>query len=251
MKPRLGVNIDHVATVRQARRAAYPDPVLAALVAEQAGARQITAHLRVDRRHVQLRDLEVLRRTVQTVLNVEISATDEMLSVAEAVRPDTVTLVPERAEEVTTEGGLDVLRNRGAVGEALARLGAAGIRPAVFIDPEPDQVEACLALGTRVVELNSSAYAEAREPEVASRELERLGAAARRGRALGLEVAAGHGLHYHNVQALVGLGLVAEYNIGHAIVARALFSGFEAAVRDMVALVEAGPEAAITGGRRD
>ena len=239
MIAKLGVNIDHVATVRQARGTSYPDPVAAAAIAEMAGADQITVHLRVDRRHIQERDLEILARTVQTKLNVEMAPTDEMLAIAEWVRPATVTLVPEREGEVTTEGGLDVTSRavRDAVAAAVARLHGAGIHAAVFIDPDPSQVEICRELGAGTVELNTAAYAEALTDPARAVEIDRIAAAAQSAVHAGLYVAAGHGLHYHNVEALVALDLVREFNIGHAIIARALFSGLDAAVSDMKALL--------------
>ncbi len=247
MFPRLGVNVDHVATVRQARRAPYPDPVLAALLAEQAGAEQITVHLRMDRRHIQEKDLHRLRGSVQTVLNVEMAATVEMMNIAEEVGPDTVTLVAERAEEITTEGGLSLLAHRREVAWALERLGRAGIRPAVFIDPELEQIRACADLGAKVVELNTARYAEARFPSQVTEERKRLREAAEYGLTLEMEVAAGHGLHHHNVSGLLEWGLIAEYNIGHSLIARALFTGLEGAVRDMVALLRTGPSPRLPG----
>jgi pyridoxine 5-phosphate synthase len=239
MIAKLGVNIDHVATVRQARGTTYPDPVTAAAVAEMAGADQITVHIRMDRRHIQERDLELLARTVQTKLNVEMAPTAEMLAIAESVQPATVTLVPEREGEVTTEGGLDLTIEsvRRDVEAAVLRLRRAGIHPAVFIDPEREQVEACRALGAATVELNTAAYAEAGTDEDRARELDRVAAAAEAAAEAGLYVAAGHGLHYHNIEALVDLDVVSEFNIGHSIVARALFSGLGDAVADMKALL--------------
>ena len=235
----LGVNIDHVATVRQARRVAYPDPVPAASVAEMAGADQITTHIRLDRRHIQERDLEVLARTVQTRLNVEMAVEEEMLLIAEAIRPHQITLVPERPEEVTTEGGLDLTRANilKSVDLAMPRLLATGTSVAVFADPDLPQVDAVRALGATAIELNTAAYAEAESPERAAAELRRIADCAQAAREAGLYVAAGHGLHYHNVGPLVGLGLIEEFNIGHAIIARAIFSGLDSAVRDMKALL--------------
>ncbi len=236
----LGVNIDHIATIRQARRVSYPDPVPAASIAEMAGADQITCHIRCDRRHIQERDLELLAATVQTRLNVEMAATEEMLAIAERIRPHQVTLVPERPEEITTEGGLDLTRPdvlveaRAAVG----RLREAGIRVAIFADPDAAQVDATVELGAGTIELNTAAYADAETAPARDRELARIEAAAKAAAAAGLFVAAGHGLHYHNVQPLADLDLIEEYNIGHAIVARAVFSGLDDAVRDMKALID-------------
>ncbi len=234
----LGVNIDHIATIRQARQVAYPDPVPGAAIAEMAGADQITCHIRMDRRHINERDLEVLAATVQTRLNVEMAATDEMVAIARRIRPHQVTLVPEREGEVTTEGGLDLTDAtvRAEVRAATAALTELGIRMAIFTDPTEVQVRATAELGVRTIELNTAAYAEATPDQVGS-ELARIDAAATLARDLGLFVAAGHGLHYHNVQALTALDLIEEYNIGHALIARAVFSGLDAAVRDMKALL--------------
>lgn len=239
MSADLGVNVDHVATVRQARRADYPDPVIAASIAEMAGADQITCHIRMDRRHVQERDLEILARTVQTRLNVEMATTPEMLEIAARIAPHQVTLVPERPGEVSTEGGLDLTRPQTftEVAAAVERLRETSIRVAIFADPDPAQVEATVRCGASAIELNTAAYADATDDRSRSREIERITAAGREAAAAGLFLAAGHGLHYHNVQPLVALELIEEYNIGHAIIARAVFSGLEAAVRDMKALL--------------
>ncbi len=229
---RLGVNIDHVATVRQARRAAVPDPVHAAVLAELGGADGITVHLRSDRRHIQDRDVELLRRTVKTRLNLEMAATEEMVRIALAVVPDQVTLVPERPEELTTEGGLDVLGQRAAVEPAILALARAGIEVSLFIDPWPEQVKGARELGAPAVEINTAAYSEAKGGAQAAA-LQAVAEAARLGRSLGLHVHAGHGLDYANVAALAGLPEVVELNIGHAIVARAVLVGLERAVREM------------------
>jgi len=234
---RLGVNIDHVATVRQARRAVYPEPVHAALVAEQAGADQITVHLRSDRRHILDRDLEILVGVVQTRLNVEMATTDEMVEVVGTVRPHQVTLVPERPDEITTEGGLDVVEHRAEVAAASTALAERGIDVGVFIDPDPPQIEAVAGIGLRHVEFNTAAYAETPDAKVAAAELLRLERAVEIAVAQSLHVAAGHGLHYHNVQPLAANPAIEEYNIGHAIVARAIFSGLHDAVREMKRLV--------------
>lgn len=241
---RLGVNIDHVATVRQARGERYPDPVAAALTAELAGADQITCHLRVDRRHIQDHDLPRMRAAVQTLLNVEMACTDEMVAIAHAQlarrdddrRVHRVTLVAERPEEITTEGGLDVIEHGSLVRDTVAGMAAAGIAVSLFIDPDDAQVDAAAALarhGVDMVELNTARYAE-RHPG----ELTRLLLAARRAEAAGLEVAAGHGLTHHNLPAMVAeVPQVVEYNIGHSIIARALFVGMDTAVRDLLAII--------------
>jgi pyridoxine 5-phosphate synthase len=234
----LGVNIDHVATLRQARRARYPDPVHAALVAEQAGADNITLHLREDRRHIQDADVAALRPLLQTRMNLEMAVTDEMLAIAARIRPADCCLVPERRAEVTTEGGLDVVGQIARLRDSCARLAAADIRVALFIDPEPAQIEATARAGAPVIELHTGRYCES-TGATAARELERLRAGARLAATLGLEVHAGHGLHYHNVQAVAAIPEITELNIGHAIVARAVFSGLADAVRDMKALMVA------------
>lgn len=234
----LGVNVDHVATLRQARGTRYPDPVTAALVAEQAGANSITVHLREDRRHIQARDVEVLLRTVQTRVNLEMAVTESMLELAERHRPADCCLVPERREELTTEGGLDVAGQVSRIAAACKRLDQHGIRVSLFIDPDAAQVEASARTGARVVELHTGAYAEA-QGAAAAAELERLRAAAARAAALGLVVHAGHGLNYHNVESVAAIRTIVELNIGHAIVAQALFDGFAGAVARMKALMVA------------
>ncbi len=232
---RLGVNIDHVATVRQARRSPYPDPVEAALVAEQAGADQITCHIRCDRRHVNERDIRLLRQVVTTQLNVECAATDEMVGLMEELRPHRVTLVPERAEEVTTEGGLDLRIVLPGVRRATERLAAAGIHVALFIDPIPEVIRLSAFEGIDQVELNTAAFAEA--PDT-SHQLQRLGHATAVGEDVGLVVAAGHGLTHHNLPMLVAnVPRVEEYNIGHSIVSRAIFVGLDRAIRDLVEII--------------
>ncbi len=234
----LGVNIDHVATLRQARRARYPDPLHAALAAEQAGADSITLHLREDRRHIQDRDVTVMREALQTRMNLEMAVTDEMIRIAGAVRPQDCCLVPESRREITTEGGLDVHGMSARVAEACAALAAAGIRVSLFVDPDPAQIEAARRAGAPVVELHTGAYAEA-GGSARAREFERLRVAARAAAALGLTVHAGHGLHYHNVAPVAAIPEIVELNIGHAIVARALFDGIAQAVRDMKRLMAA------------
>ena len=235
MSPRrLGVNIDHVATLRQARRSPYPDPVLAALMAEQAGADQITCHIRGDRRHVNERDIRLLRDTVQTHLNVECAATEEMVGIMLELRPHRVTLVPERPEEITTEGGLDVVQHRSLLQDTTARLKAAGIRVSLFIDPIEAQVEASAFEGVDMIELNTARYAE----EGGVEDLVRLAAATTLGQEVGIEVAAGHGLTHLNLPGLVSaVPDIVEYNIGHSIVSRAVFIGLDQAVRDLVHLI--------------
>lgn len=239
MGAELGVNVDHVATVRQARGVNYPDPLRAALAAEEAGADQITVHLRMDRRHIQDQDLERLNSAVRTRLNVEMAATDEMMAIALSLRPHQVTLVPEREGEITTEGGLD-LRDAGtlaAVTRAVSALREAGIRAAIFADPDPDQVQAVVQSGATVIELNTAAYAEAGSEQTISLELQRVEIAAEHAHAAGLYVAAGHGLHFENVQPLTRCGLIQEYNIGHALVAEAIFDGLASVVREMKVLI--------------
>lgn len=234
----LGVNIDHVATLRQARRGRQPDPVHAALAAEAAGADNITLHLREDRRHIQLEDVHALRGLGKTRMNLEMAVTDEMLEVARAVRPEDCCLVPERRLEVTTEGGLDAAGQVERLREAVGLIAAQDVRVALFIDPDEVQIEAAARIGAPVVELHTGAYAEARGADRAL-ELERLRLAARRASTLGIEVHAGHGLDYHNVQPVAAISEIVELNIGHAIVSRAIFTGFTEAVRTMKALMVA------------
>jgi pyridoxine 5-phosphate synthase len=231
---RLHVNIDHVATLRRARGTRYPEPVWAATMCELAGAHGITCHLREDRRHIGDRDLELLRQTVQTVLNLEMAATPELVAIAKRVKPDVVTLVPERREELTTEGGLDIARGGDALKATIADLGAAGIPVSLFIDPLTAQVKAAAAIGAPRIELNTGPYSELRGHEVGP-ELDRLAAAAEEGASLGLHVAAGHGLDYPNVEAVALIPGIEELNIGHAVICRAVFVGLDRAVRDMLA----------------
>lgn len=234
----LGVNIDHVATLRQARRARYPDPVHAALAAELAGADSITLHLREDRRHIQVQDVRAMRDLLKTRMNLELAVTEEMLEIARAVRPPDCCFVPERRQEVTTEGGLDAAGQVQRLKEATALLVHQGIRVALFIDPDPHQIEASAQIGAPVVELHTGAYADAAGARQAT-ELERLHSAARLASSLGLEVHAGHGLNYHNVQPVAAISEIVELNIGHSIIARAVFDGLATAVRDMKALMVA------------
>ncbi|WP_165249861.1 pyridoxine 5'-phosphate synthase [Paludisphaera soli] len=237
--PRLGVNIDHVATLRQARRGVEPDPVWAAAAAELGGADGITVHLREDRRHIQDRDLRILRETVQVGLNLELAVEPTMLTIALQVRPDQVTLVPERREEVTTEGGLAVSPRREKVGEAVARLREAGIRVATFLDPDPSEIDASVEIGVDAIELHTGRYADAPEGQERDRELEILRAASARIASAGIGLHAGHGLNYRNVMGIAGIAGMAELNIGHAIVCRAVFVGLEKAVREMRGRIEA------------
>jgi len=234
----LGVNIDHVATLRQVRRARYPDPLHAALLAEQAGADSITLHLREDRRHIQERDVAALREALQTRMNLEMAVTEEMIRIAVRTAPQDCCLVPESREEITTEGGLDIHAQAARVAAACAELGAAGIRVSLFIDPDPRQIEAAKRAGAPVVELHTGAYADA-AGTARAREFERLRSAARLASSLGLAVNAGHGLHYHNVQPVAAIADIVELNIGHAIIARAVFDGLGKAVRDMKDLMVA------------
>jgi pyridoxine 5-phosphate synthase len=232
----LGFNIDHVATLRQARRARVPDPVHAALVAEVSGADSITLHLREDRRHIQVQDVRALRELLKTRMNLEMAVTDEMVEIARAVRPADCCFVPEKRQEITTEGGLDAAGQLQRLKEATALLVAQSIRVALFVDPDERQVEAAVQIGAPVVELHTGAYAESAGARQAE-ELTRLQAAARLGAKLGLEVHAGHGLNYHNVQPIAAIPEIVELNIGHAIVAHAMFVGLPAALREMRALM--------------
>jgi pyridoxine 5-phosphate synthase len=237
----LGVNIDHVATLRQARRGRYPDPVHAALAAEMAGADSITLHLREDRRHIQIQDVRTARDLIKTHMNLEMAVTDEMLDIARVVRPSDCCFVPERRQEITTEGGLDVRGQVQRIKEATAVLLGQGIRVSLFIDPDPPQIEAAAQTGAPVVELHTGAYADSSGSRQAQ-ELERLRAGARLAASLGITVHAGHGLHYHNVQPVAAIHEIVELNIGHAIIARAVFDGLTVAVRDMKALMVAARE---------
>jgi pyridoxine 5-phosphate synthase len=239
-RPRLQVNVDHVATVRKARRAFEPDPVQAAVLAELAGAGGITVHLREDRRHIEDRDVEVLRRTVTTRLNLEMAATDEMVAIALAIRPDQVTLVPERRAELTTEGGLDVVRLAAELRPAVARLTTAGFEVSLFVAPEESAIAAARALGAASVELHTGRYAEALPGAGQEEELRALAVATTRARDAGLTVHLGHGLDYRNVAPVAALPGISDLNIGFSIVARAMLVGFDRAVRDMIAAIEAG-----------
>lgn len=228
----LGINVDHVATLRQARGTDYPCPVAAALVAERAGADSITMHLREDRRHIQDHDLEKFAASMQTHLNLEMAVTDEMLAIALRIGPQDCCLVPESREELTTEGGLNVVGQQARIAAVCEQLAAQGIRVSLFIDPEPEQLDAAVAVGAPVVELHTGTYADA-SVSAQEQELERIAAAARYGHALGLTVHAGHGLHYENVKPVAAVAEIVELNIGHAVIARAVFAGLEWAVSEM------------------
>jgi pyridoxine 5-phosphate synthase len=231
--PRLGVNIDHVATLRQARGGREPDPVWAAVEAELGGADGITIHLREDRRHIHDRDLRLLRETVQCRLNLELAIEPSIVDLALVSRPDQVTFVPERRAELTTEGGLDVIGQRGRVADAVARCREAGLEVSLFIDPSLDQVAASAGLGVDAVELHTGRYADAVDSASIARELDALVKAGAEAKRLGLTLHAGHGLNYRNVAAVARIAGMAELNIGHSIVARAIFSGLREAVRTM------------------
>jgi len=234
---KLGVNIDHVATLRQARGTRYPDPVQAALEAEQAGADAITLHLREDRRHIQDQDVEVLRRLIQTRMNLEMAVADDIVAFACRIRPHECCLVPERRQELTTEGGLDVVGGFEKISAACVRLADAGIRVSLFVDAEPDQIEAAARTGAPVIEIHTGRYAETESGAAGRQELVRIEQAVQQGLGLKLQVNAGHGLNYHNVQAVAAIPGISELNIGHAIIARALFTGLPEAVREMKRLM--------------
>jgi pyridoxine 5-phosphate synthase len=234
---KLGLNIDHVATLRQARGARYPNVVRAALICEEAGADAITLHLREDRRHIQDADVEVLRGMLQTRMNLECAVTEEMIANALRIKPHDLCLVPERREELTTEGGLDVVRYFDSVKAACERCAAEDIRVSLFIDPDEKQIDAARRCGAPVIELHTGRYADADSVPERKHELERIRIAAEHGHAQGLQVNAGHGLHYHNVQPIVAIPNIVELNIGHAIIAESLFIGLDAAVRKMKALL--------------
>lgn len=234
---RLSVNVDHVATLRQARRALEPDPVVAAALAELAGAQGIIVHLREDRRHVQERDLRMLKETVKTHLNLEMAAVEEITRIALEVRPHMATLVPERRQELTTEGGLDVVGRKEMIGETVKRLQGGGIRVSLFVDPEPSQIEGAAKTGAEVVEIHTGLYADAPTFEAREIELGRIAEVAEVASGLGLEVHAGHGLDYRNVTPLRAIEEIVEFSIGHSIIARAVIVGMERAVREMLELV--------------
>ncbi len=233
---KLGVNVDHIATIRQARGGTEPDPVTAAAMAELAGADGITVHLREDRRHIQDRDVMLLRRTVQTHLNLEMAATDEMVAIALKVIPDYVTLVPEKRQELTTEGGLDVAKHKQALADHIALLRQAGISVSLFVDPDLEQLKACARVKADYIEIHTGTYCDARGREQ-SAELAKIEEAIKVGKKLGLGVNAGHGLNYQNIKPVLVLGGVEEYNIGHSIISRAVLVGLDRAVREMAELV--------------
>lgn len=234
----LGVNIDHIATLRQARGTRYPDPVQAAAMAEDAGADGITVHLREDRRHIQDRDIYLLKETLQTRMNFEMAVTEEMLQIALDVKPAHCCLVPEKREELTTEGGLDIVGQEARIRDACERLASAGIEVSLFIDPDEAQIDASVRCGAPVIELHTGSYAEAEDPAIRLAELKRIQQAAEHAWDAGLVVNAGHGLHYHNVEPIAEIPQINELNIGHAIVARAVLCGLQPAVREMKQLLE-------------
>ncbi|MEO5702597.1 MAG: pyridoxine 5'-phosphate synthase [Gammaproteobacteria bacterium] len=233
----LGVNIDHIATLRQARGTRYPDPVQAALLAEQAGADAITLHLREDRRHIQERDVEMLKGILLTRMNLEMAVTDAMLKIAERIKPHDCCLVPERREELTTEGGLDVAGQAGPIKAACIRLRDAGVRVSLFIDANLAQVDAAASTGAPVIEIHTGHFADAPDMATRAQELQRIIDAVNHGKRAGLQVNAGHGLNYQNIGAIAALPDISELNIGHAIIARAMFTGLEEAVREMKRLM--------------
>jgi pyridoxine 5-phosphate synthase len=234
----LGINIDHVATLRQARGTRYPSPVEAALVAESAGADFITLHLREDRRHIVDADVQILRQVLKTHMNLEMAVTDEMVAIALGLKPQDVCLVPEKREERTTEGGLDVTGNFERIRQACSAFRAAGVRVSLFIAPDRAQIDAAVEAGAPVIEIHTGHFADAEEPATRQRELAKIIDAVRYGNDRGLVVNAGHGLNYHNVQDIARIPGIAELNIGHAIIAQAVFTGLAQAVRDMRALID-------------
>jgi len=233
----LGVNIDHIATLRQARGTRYPDPIQAAIEAEQAGADGITLHLREDRRHIQDRDVHMLKEILQTPMNLEMAVTDEMIAIASAVKPENICLVPERREELTTEGGLDVAGNEPKVSDACKRLADAGSVVSLFIDADKVQIDAAIRCSAPVIEIHTGHYADLVDKHEQQAELKRIAEAVCYAHESGLQVNAGHGLHYHNVAPIAALKDIVELNIGHAIIARAMFSGLQEAVREMKSLM--------------
>jgi pyridoxine 5-phosphate synthase len=236
--PRLGVNIDHVATVRQARGVMYPDPIAAAAIVELAGADGIVAHLREDRRHIQDRDLRLLREVIQTRLNLEMAATEEMIQMALATKPNIVTLVPEKREELTTEGGLDVIKSFQSIKKAIQRLQKGGIPVSLFVDPRSDQIKASERVGANAIEIHTGHYCDAKTPAEADEELKKILDAVAEASHRDLQIAAGHGLNYVNVQRMAEIKEIEEFNIGHSIIARAILVGLDRAVREMIALIK-------------
>jgi pyridoxine 5-phosphate synthase len=235
---RLAVNIDHIATLRQARKAKEPEPVLAALLAEQAGAHGIVCHLRGDRRHIQERDLELLRQVMKTRLNLEMAATEEMLAIAKKVKPDVVSLVPESPDEITTQGGLNVAGHKEHLAKFIPELKKAQVRVSIFVDPDKSQIKECKAVGVDLIEINTGRYADAEKERERKKYLEEVRKATALARKLGLEVHAGHGLDYHNVQPIAEIPEISELSIGFSIVARAAMVGLQQAVKEMLALLE-------------
>lgn len=233
----LCVNVDHVATLREARKIDEPDPVGAAIICELAGARGITVHLREDRRHIQERDLEILRKVVKTKLNLEMAATKEMVKIALKYKPDMATLVPERRQEITTEGGLDVVKHQRRIKEVVSTLQSAGIPVSLFIEPKKDQILASKKVGATFIEIHTGAYANARTEEARKRELEKIAKMAKYAREIGLRVNAGHGLNYRNVTPVASIPEIEDLNIGHSIISYSVFVGIERAVREMIALL--------------
>lgn len=235
---KLGLNVDHIATVRQARGGIEPDPVTAAAIGELAGAEGITIHLREDRRHIQDRDLEILRRTVKTKLNLEMAATQEMVRIALRIKPEQVTLVPEKRQELTTEGGLDVIINTKQITDTVKRLKDGGIVVSLFVDPNQEQIKAANKTGTDYIEIHTGAYADAQLWADQKQELDNIDTAIKLARKVGLGINAGHGLNYVNIKAVAALGGIEEYNIGHSIISRAMLTGLDRAVREMVELIK-------------
>jgi pyridoxine 5-phosphate synthase len=235
---KLAVNVDHIATIREARQHNIPEPVLAALLAEQAGAEGIVCHIRSDRRHIKERDLHLLRQTVKTKLNIEMAATEEMKHMAMDIKPDVVSLVPERDEEITTEGGLDVRSNEANLQAHIQEIKHAGIRVSIFVDPDIEQIEACKRVGVDLIEINTGKYADLKPGEKRDKALKEIIQAARHGDGLGFEIHAGHGLDYFNVTPIAAISEMKEFSIGFAIVARAAIVGIDKAVREMIALIE-------------
>ena len=237
MAMRLAVNIDHIATLREARKSDEPDPVAAAVICELAGAQGITVHLRGDRRHIQERDVEILRKTVSTHLNVEMAATPEMIRIAQTVKPHQVTLVPERSNELTTEGGLDVVLHAANLEKTISQLRDAGIEVSMFVDPDLEQIRHCQKMRAAKIEINTGRYTEAWKKGGWAQELEKIATAARAAKKIGLVVLAGHGLNYRNIDGIATIEEIEELNIGHSIIARAALVGLDSAVRELIALM--------------
>jgi len=235
---KLAVNVDHFATIREARRSNEPEPVLAALLAEQAGAEGIVCHIRSDRRHIKERDLKLFREAIKTKLNIEMAATEEMKRIALEIQPDVVSLVPERPEELTTEGGLDVISNENHLAPHIKELQKAGIKISIFVDPDLKQIEVCRKLGVDLIEINTGKYADLKPGEERDKALDEIKKAAEHGHKLGLEIHAGHGLDYKNVLPVAAIPEITEFSIGFCIVARSAIVGIERAVKDMLALIE-------------